>query len=415
MDRCIIRRLILITPLLAIFVGCLERNLPTATPIQSGQTTASVFPTNTPISTTTFLPIFPGTAIGQISTRETGTTPTSTQPEIAQILDMQFIDSAHGWLLAATYNGNWGIAIRQTADGGQTWTSVAAPQAQPAFGMESSTRNADQVHNIRFVDEKTGWIYGQGLYYTQDGGNIWHPVDFTGAVVALEPEGTDQATWAIIQTCPQIPDCTAQLYQAAPDEPDLWTLISTLPIQHPLLAFNRADPETAYLLSNAGSQDFRVNLVTTQDAGHSWAIRETPCFSEQPLLANTDTSNLYMVCSGIPSAGNQPKQFYTSTDGGEAWRLVEYSNNETALPTFGYADALVFLSNKVGVVGLGRSTLVTTQDGGLSWTMSSIPNMADSGGWVLVIAGGRDIFAALQTTVFNSSDGGKTWQSTEIH
>jgi photosystem II stability/assembly factor-like uncharacterized protein len=426
MKRIFDSSVILLLSIGAALAGCVDRNMPTTGLTYTEPSATSTVLISTPILESTLPATQPGVDKGLTPTPEAENTPMVITPDNAQVMDMQFIDAKHGWWLGETYQppGTWGIAIRQTVDGGAIWTPLPAPDVQPGFKMDFRSSDPNLVSQIRFVNGKTGWIFGPGLFYTQDGGKVWHPVVFSGAVVALEPGVPGKPIWAIAQVCLQIPDCTTQLFQASPDRPDQWSPVSYIPVLHPVLAFIRPDSQDGYILSNVSNESFQVSLISTHDEGQSWTSVSTGCISEQPLLAASDRSHLFLLCSGMPGAGNQSKQFYTSTDGGETWNLIQNPNAgntlgsygySNALGSYGYSNALVFLTPKVGVLALGRSSLFTTQDGGRSWTWSSINNMRDASGWVLDAPGGQEIFAALWTTIYHSLDGGLTWQSSEIH
>ncbi len=369
---------------------------------------------NPPASSTMRPPAATSGIATSTSTTENGQA--TTQPAINQVLDMQFLDPQHGWLIGAIYlpDGSGRVAIRKTVDGGTTWTKVSAPELQFAPYVSVNQATANTVHQIRFVDAQKGWIYGTALLATQDGGKEWSQVNLPGVVVALEPAGSTQPAWAIIQNCPQIPDCTAQLYQAAPDDPQKWTPVSAIPVLHPLLAFSRPDAQDGYILVNKDTENLQVLLVATHDNGKSWSSNSTGCISEQPLLAGSDRLHLFLLCNDIPSAGNQQKKFFTSADAGVTWSPVRIPANGNGLGTYGYSDALLFLTPKLGLLGLGRDTLYTTQDGGISWSSTGIDNAQETSGWVLAYAGGQEVFAAIQTTIYRSLDGGQTWQSNEI-
>ncbi len=392
----IFRLLNLLIFITIITTSCTGRNNPPVSSTQLPPAATNGIATSTPISINT---------------------PEPAQPPINQILDMQFIDAKQGWIIGASYapDGSGRVVIRQTVDGGTTWTNISAPEVQFAPYVSVNQATANTVHQIRFADAQTGWIYGPSLLSTQDDGKEWSLVTLPGAIVAVEPAGSAQPTWAIVQNCPQIPDCTAQLYQAAPDHPQEWTPISVIPVLHPVLAFSRPDAQDGYLLVNKDTENLQVLLVATHDNGKSWSSESTGCISEQPLLATPDRLHLFVLCNDIPSAGNQQKAFYASTDAGATWSPIRIPTTGNGLGTYGYSDALLFITPKLGLLGLGRDTLYTTQDGGINWSSTGIDNAQDSSGWVLANAGGQDVYAAIQTTIYHSPDGGQTWQSNELH
>jgi photosystem II stability/assembly factor-like uncharacterized protein len=329
---------------------------------------------------------------------------------------MSFIDAENGWLMALVDQNedSYKISIRQTVDGGASWTQVWTSE------VTSSTDEKTypiQGGGISFVNQQTGWIFDPGLSASSDGGKNWQAIEFKGEVVALATAGPDKPVWAIAQTCPDpnSPNCSLQLFEASPDKPDQWKLLSHIPGEYRLLAFARPDAATGYALMNIGVESFRVGLIATHDGGHSWTTTATPCYSEAPLLAAADVSYLEMICTNMLGAGQAIKPFYTSADRGKTWRLIHNPDEQKNITTYGYPAALLFLSPKVGVLALDRAMLVVTGDGGLSWTDIDSTDEDNGGGWVLVAAGGQDIFAAIRATIYHSRDGGLTWESSEIH
>ncbi len=342
-----------------------------------------------------------------------GTTLQANQAEITQIMDMSFIDADRGWLIAATYyqsDETHGIAIRRTIDGGISWTPVSAPDAQP--GDEITGTNI--VHQIRFVDGQTGWIFGPGLFVTRDGGQTWQEVQFLGGVAALGGAGPGGPVWAVGQTCLEAWDCSLQLFETTPAEPDHWVLVAPIPGRGELLVFRPLDAKTAALLvrvsvnTPSGSQ---VDLLLTRDGGRTWKSFTTPCLLEA-LLAAVDSSHWFLLCSSIPSAGQQPKAFFQSTDSGKTWVQILGWYSEELI--YGYGDAMLFLSPRDGMIGMGRASVIRTVDGGKNW-ISAIPIDQGEGGWSLAALGERDVWAGGQNMVFYSRDGGSTWKGTDIH
>jgi len=64
---------------------------------------------------------------------------------------MSFVDNMDGWIITS------GCLLLHTKDGGKNWESLPQPPG----------------YRIFFVDKKTGWCLGEGIYCTVDGGNTW--------------------------------------------------------------------------------------------------------------------------------------------------------------------------------------------------------------------------------------------------
>jgi photosystem II stability/assembly factor-like uncharacterized protein len=79
---------------------------------------------------------------------------------------LQFVDQEFGWLWAAGHG-----LLRETSDGGLTWSNLPLPTTD--FGIRSA----------HLLDRNHGWLIGYspgsngpGLFFTMDGGRLWHEV-----------------------------------------------------------------------------------------------------------------------------------------------------------------------------------------------------------------------------------------------
>jgi hypothetical protein len=103
-----------------------------------------------------------------------------TWPE-GSLLDVSFIDAAHGWAAVQPAQGGT-LSLWRTSDGGKTWSAgrLSMPEA-------AGLKNA----SFEFADTQTGWISVQyptgaafsrgALYRTQDGGETWQRMELPAA------------------------------------------------------------------------------------------------------------------------------------------------------------------------------------------------------------------------------------------
>jgi photosystem II stability/assembly factor-like uncharacterized protein len=89
----------------------------------------------------------------------------SDYPE-AKFLDVEFINSSHGWVVGILYpNITKGGIILHTENGGATWETQLADDTQLFM-------------QINVVNERTAWVTGLGcLYFTTDSGESWEISD----------------------------------------------------------------------------------------------------------------------------------------------------------------------------------------------------------------------------------------------
>ncbi len=80
------------------------------------------------------------------------------------VVDGQFVNSSRGWVVGGADNGS---VAALTVDGGQTW-QMKSPQAR---GF---------VNAVFFLNANEGWLAGNALYHTTDGGNDWTAINSLG-------------------------------------------------------------------------------------------------------------------------------------------------------------------------------------------------------------------------------------------
>ena len=73
---------------------------------------------------------------------------------------MDFTDPQHGWLVGMLFSNSSSLLLR-TQDGGATWALAA-----DAFKDE-------MLSGVDFIDEDHGWVAGQDVWSTEDGGATW--------------------------------------------------------------------------------------------------------------------------------------------------------------------------------------------------------------------------------------------------
>ena len=136
----------------------------------------------------------------------------------------------------------------------------------------------------------------------------------------------------------------------------------------------------------------------------------------------------WLLVGGQPSAGNQPKELFSTTDGGMTWTHLSgslsrpLSGGEGELGTAGYIGTLIFTSDQEGWLALAHVALMHTTDGGKHWT-ASLSAAEDRGdpstavhfvdarrGWTMT-----DYYLPTKRqTLWTTSDGGAIWQELSL-
>ena len=196
--------------------------------------------------------------------------------------------------------------VERTADGGRHWAATRPTPGQDQPGAQAG---------LAFASRRQGWAYLPGLFFTRDGGAIWRaepaPFPLTGPVAVA-----GSSAWITGYHCAR-PGCPAVIYTARRTGGRLRRLAHQPPVTGSVAAMARPARAVAWLLFTTPGGQFQ--LVTTSDAGRTWAARPLPCpVSERAgeQLTAPGPQSLWLVCQGTPGAGSDPGTLYRTTDGG---------------------------------------------------------------------------------------------------
>jgi hypothetical protein len=205
-------------------------------------------------------------------------------------------------------------SIVRTLNRGATWVGIPAPVV-PIGGLQSSTGPA--AWGIRFATGSHGFVFGDGLWETTDGGARWTKDKFPGdAIVDLEI--VDGEVLAV--TAPCTPGrCTAfstSWYRRAVSGGS-WHLVAHMTAYQAY----EYDSITTYA-GVAAILDGNIILVTT-NGGRTVAKHAVACpasaIGGAAAVAVTGPKRLALECAGGAAAGSVPKTVYLSTDLGARW------------------------------------------------------------------------------------------------
>ncbi|HWE64746.1 MAG TPA: YCF48-related protein [Chloroflexota bacterium] len=351
---------------------------------------------------------------------------------VSQVLDLSFVNTHDGWALGSACGAgeSCAVAIRKTTDGGRTWHPVVAPVVSPAwhFIAAPTVSPADQGNvdargsagYLRFATTRIGWLYGPGLFVTDDGGSSWTRQRSPWATVALAPVGA--SVWALQEQCASPPSqhCSFRLIVST-DTGHTWHIPAVQPrLSGPQqMQLVRTDAGHAWILTFGGSH---ATLLATVDGGKHWQARGYPCgpvgsFIDR--LAAHDDTHLWLLCGGQPAAGTEFKYLYRSNDGGAHWRRVAKARvpSTATLPLGGYLADLAVTGAARGWLALVRGTLYTTGNGGSTWQPAisfSQANPGVGGLGPLVFVDPAHGWLGAQDRVFRTTDGGTQWHATSL-
>ena len=248
----------------------------------------------------------------------------------AQLNSVHFVDADTGWAV-----GN-NSTIRNTTDGGVTWTPQTGPQAM-------------DIYAVYFVDADYGWAVGgsytsRKIIHTSDGGATW--AEQTSTQQGDRPVSVfflDRNNGWICGDRGAI--------EKTSDGGANWTSTAS-GISNHVIDIVFADTNTGW----AGAQYGKIFMTT--DGGSTWVQKttgvETEVFDDRlfGFLDFVDGQNGWAV-------GRDGVIVHTA-DGGTNWS-VQTSNVTEDLWSIGFADA----DNGWAVGAYG--TIISTEDGGVTW------------------------------------------------
>jgi photosystem II stability/assembly factor-like uncharacterized protein len=214
-----------------------------------------------------------------------------------------FIDPLNGWVAGSDMHNDRAIGVvAKTSDGGKSWL--------PMLRLDDYELSA--LHDIRFIDNKTGWAVGeaqingevQGLVIaTRDGGRSWSRQYLRDRTYVLE-----RAKFA--------------------DKKRGWVVGARV-------------------------------ILQTEDGGHSWHER---WFEEGEYLFDIIALN----SDELLAVGAGGLILHT-LDGGRVWRKIDLPSEYKST----WLSCIYFKNAQRGWVAGNKGTIFATEDGGKSWHLES--------------------------------------------
>ena len=281
-----------------------------------------------------------------------------------------FVSDRTGWVLGSapcpSGKGRCDVVAR-TRDGGATWRAIPSPRTGP-----------EHLAQVRFADERNGFITGDRLWATHDGGASWHVVRNSDVQLAAA------AGRAWISE-------DGRLYSAPATGDDFALEPAGSHVQSFVVHGSEAvysDGTALYRLPHQGSPQ-RVSV---------------PCASGSvPVVGLGSRTHWFLVCEGDAGLGHQDKQAFESFDAGRTWKPAGTPPALTGTDVFVTAEG-TFVVDHQEVAGYrsGSWRPVLSTDGGV------VEGGFESSALGYCIGGfGSESAAAMKVT----HDGGRSWQT----
>ncbi|OWA35969.1 hypothetical protein B9G55_08820 [Saccharibacillus sp. O16] len=339
------------------------------------------------------------------------------------LTDMDFADAQNGWISAALGAGPVEGGLMTTRDGGQSFEQTTGAgydvgfiqllNKENGYAVGATSMNRDYLlrtqdggkswsqlypslsptEGLSFVDEKHGFGIGtvtreNRLLTTEDGGRSWTPGYAFGesrrvfAVDFLNAKEGWVAAYPIDKEIPAGEDVgplSLELLHTT-DGGRTFTILNwtsergedTDSLDDAVMHFT--DSLHGTLLYSSALQ---VNVLRTSDGGKSWTYSEHSPQKDAYLYALNDRGELLSFSSSLKKQ-KQPVEFFRKSLDAPSWSLAGRWAKSGVSPidaTFADADHGYLLVDIVGdtLDTLSNPQLLTTTDGGTSWTVHAMP------------------------------------------
>jgi photosystem II stability/assembly factor-like uncharacterized protein len=325
--------------------------------------------------------------------------------------DVWFLNPTEGWALVLS-EADHAVEAIHSVDGGATWS--APVNVTSLFVAEG---DAPAHYGIRFITSQVGWVFGNGIYATTDGGQTWKDTATPENVSDLATFGN--SAWAIT-------GCDPRVTTRCPSSMLLWDSLAkrwtSLPNQPPMTS----GPQ--HLIRTSNTRAFIVQetvgrsaLLRTDDGGINWVTLAIPCQGFGLPTATLDGEHVWMVCPSSPGAGQQGKDVYTSADSGTTWTLRARTDPPDhylgTITSSGYAQELALATATTGFLSMNRGDLYRTTDGGATWLAAGISHgegyfpaldfVDASHGWAVAQVSSPEMDG--RVGLYRTTDGGTSW------
>jgi photosystem II stability/assembly factor-like uncharacterized protein len=306
--------------------------------------------------------------------------PPTPSPPQGSLRGVFFANSLRGWTVGEA-GGIW-----RTDDGGTTW--VKQPSGATA-----------RLNRVQFVSPDLGWVVGDGgtILRTQDGGDHWSVMtsgtvnDLLGLSFAGGTSGwAVGAEGTILRTVDGGVNWTSQNSGTA----------------GPINCVSFVTPSAGW----AGG----IEILSTSDGGSRWDSRSAEFLSFTGVTHVPEFFDVRFLGAnrgtfvGVHRGGDV---IFTTTDGGETFKIIEPHDNFARLHGVAFGDAthLWAVGTRGPFAATPTATILASTDGGLTWT-DQIPPTGQTLNGVWFISATTGWAVGESGTVIRTTDGGATWQ-----
>jgi hypothetical protein len=315
-------------------------------------------------------------------------------------VDASFVSPLDGWVLGVTQTGRQRIELAKTTDGGRRWSSVPVPPAP--WSEQTSGPPPNSVASVTFANARDGWLYGPGLWATENDGASWHVVATHGAQIT-DVQAARGYVFATFTGCHR--RCRSGLYRS-PVGRDAFRMV----------------PGTAgagqIALSGVrgyGLGTSRRTLFTGPVGGPGrWRQLPLPCTGRfYAAVIAASPAELGLACNEPPGGHPTPIDVYLSVSHGLSWHKV------TGLATYDGASFVSIAPDGLLLCGGIYDGMLISHNGGRTWHNVPSVDMTEAvgggGPFDAAMITNRAGYALLQPYEFwLTSNGARTWTRIKI-
>ena len=280
------------------------------------------------------------------------------------------------------------LRLAETHDGGDTFSSLPVPDDAQGLAV---VPDRDTATEVRFGSAQDGWLFGDGLWSTHDGGHSWSRVSTPGRVNRLAAAaGT---AWALVPSGRG--QNTQQLWRSAVGTDD-WSRVPYVSVAGP---------------GDLAVQGDRVVVVGT--AGSPVWVGDPDGFRAHPgPCADALQADLSAVSTFWVKCVTGTLAHVAVSPDGASWTDVPIKSDNGAVPN---SAALGARTDHEALVGLGVDPVLArvSADG----TVTPLPDLPPRDGAQAQYVGFTtpDVgYAILVSGLYRTDDGGSTWRKLAI-
>ena len=294
-------------------------------------------------------------------------------------------------------------SIVRTRDRGVSWRGLPAPVVPLS---EPGISSGPGVWGIRFATPEHGFVFGNGLWVTTDGGEHWSAAAYPGgSIVSLEI--IDRQVLAVTMRSGMAGHASWALLRR-PLAGGAWTRIVT---QASAIGSIATQAREAAIIDG-------TSVLVTGNGGLTITRHALPCkaspFPVPTSVAVQAPHGLALLCTGQGYTGHTDKTVYVSDNLGASWKLAGHpsSAGDGGVIAASAPGHLTIATTSAGSWlytsadnGKTWRTVVAYLDGGMGWNDLGFTTTHDG-----VIIHGHPYYGDMLGQLLLTGNGGQTWQ-----